>query len=291
MSHDDAGSAATLRQMMQSTSNLLLARWILKNLDWSGGNSDENGEFVASILEEHARQVRSALRPTPPTAKPEWSNGNRCDTCGAWCIDNCQSCGAPQCCPQCCRISSLEAARSVPVQNDIAARPMTVAYLGRRMGVRGGIDHQTLAWTPDELREKGYHDLEIVALLWGGAPQSETPAMPTGKVLVPWEPTSEMLNRGADAWRTVHENPSSLQGQALRVYLAMIAAAPSPSGVEERYPDGGRAKVPDVWPTQAMSERGLAVMRQSPMSEGGVNSVFLAMLAAAPSPSVNEERK
>ena len=63
--------------------------------------------------------------------------------------------------------------------------------------------------------------------------QSETPAMPTGKVLVPWEPTSEMLNRGADAWRTVHENPSSLQGQALRVYLAMIAAAPSPSGVEE----------------------------------------------------------
>ena len=47
------------------------------------------------------------------------------------------------------------------------------------------------------------------------------------------------------------------------------------------------AKVPDdavlvrLPITDAMSERGLAVMRQAPMSEGGVNSVFLAMLAVA----------
>ena len=39
---------------------------------------------------------------------PEWSNRDRCETCGAWCIDSCINCGAPQCCPQCCRISRLK---------------------------------------------------------------------------------------------------------------------------------------------------------------------------------------
>jgi len=34
----------------------------------------------------------------------------RCDECGADIIDNCQQCGAPQCCPQCCRIERLESA-------------------------------------------------------------------------------------------------------------------------------------------------------------------------------------
>lgn len=65
MSLSATDSGTTLREMMQSASTLLLARWILKNLDWSGGNSDENGEFVASILEEHARQVRAAVSERP----------------------------------------------------------------------------------------------------------------------------------------------------------------------------------------------------------------------------------
>ena len=34
-----------------------LARWILKNLDWSGGNSDRNEAFLAEMLLEHRRQI------------------------------------------------------------------------------------------------------------------------------------------------------------------------------------------------------------------------------------------
>jgi hypothetical protein len=33
----------------------------------------------------------------------------RCDECGANIVDNCHRCGAPQCCPQCCKIEQLEA--------------------------------------------------------------------------------------------------------------------------------------------------------------------------------------
>ena len=33
---------------------------------------------------------------------------NRCEHCGAKTIDNCLVCGAPQCCPACCRVSTLE---------------------------------------------------------------------------------------------------------------------------------------------------------------------------------------
>ena len=40
--------------------------------------------------------------------RPDWTNGVHCEHCGAWCIDNCLRCGAPQCCPQCCSISELE---------------------------------------------------------------------------------------------------------------------------------------------------------------------------------------
>jgi hypothetical protein len=47
---------ATLKGMCRAASTEMLARWILKNLDWSGGNSDENGQFLATILEEHRRQ-------------------------------------------------------------------------------------------------------------------------------------------------------------------------------------------------------------------------------------------
>jgi len=46
---------------------------------------------------------------------PEWSNGQRCESCGAWCIDKCVRCGAPQCCPQCCSINTERAARETHV--------------------------------------------------------------------------------------------------------------------------------------------------------------------------------
>jgi hypothetical protein len=31
-----------------------------------------------------------------------------CEHCGAWLVENCATCGAPNCCPQCCRITQLE---------------------------------------------------------------------------------------------------------------------------------------------------------------------------------------
>jgi len=43
--------------------------------------------------------------------RPCWSNGQRCESCGAWCIDDCVRCGAPQCCPQCCLIDTERVAR------------------------------------------------------------------------------------------------------------------------------------------------------------------------------------
>lgn len=33
---------------------------------------------------------------------------DRCDNCGADIIDKCPRCGAPQCCPQCCKIDELQ---------------------------------------------------------------------------------------------------------------------------------------------------------------------------------------
>lgn len=35
----------------------------------------------------------------------------KCPECGANTIGDCQVCGAPQCCPQCCRIAELKAER------------------------------------------------------------------------------------------------------------------------------------------------------------------------------------
>jgi len=72
-----------------------------------------------------------------------------------------------------------------------------------------------------------------------------------------------------------------------RIYQYRVSLRPETA-------QSGTAKVPEETVlvrlpiTDAMSKRGLAVMRQSPMSEGGVNSVFLAMLAAAPSQSGND---
>jgi len=55
---------------------------------------------------------------------PAYSNGTRCDICGAWCVDNCLRCGAPQCCPKCCHISRLqtELAQVKAERDQLAAR-------------------------------------------------------------------------------------------------------------------------------------------------------------------------
>lgn len=43
-------------------------------------------------------------------------NGEKCDHCGSECIDRCVICGAPQCCPVCCRESILQQEARPPSQ-------------------------------------------------------------------------------------------------------------------------------------------------------------------------------
>lgn len=47
------------KRVVSQASEEMLARWILKNLDWSGGNDDANGAFLTSILLEHRRQIEA----------------------------------------------------------------------------------------------------------------------------------------------------------------------------------------------------------------------------------------
>jgi hypothetical protein len=47
------------KRVVTQASEEMLARWILKNLDWTGGNDDNNGAFLTSILQEHRRQCFS----------------------------------------------------------------------------------------------------------------------------------------------------------------------------------------------------------------------------------------
>lgn len=53
------------KRVVAQASEEALARWILKNLDWSGGNDDANGAFLTSILLEHRRQSAVAEEKTP----------------------------------------------------------------------------------------------------------------------------------------------------------------------------------------------------------------------------------
>jgi hypothetical protein len=48
------------KRVVTQASEEMLARWILKNLDWSGGNDDANAAFLTSILLEHRRQCSNA---------------------------------------------------------------------------------------------------------------------------------------------------------------------------------------------------------------------------------------
>jgi hypothetical protein len=67
---------------------------------------------------------------------------NRCDACGAKIIDKCVCCGAPQCCPQCCRIDELE-------RELAAAKERNAIYNDNRR-----IDDREHAATIDALRER-----------------------------------------------------------------------------------------------------------------------------------------
>ena len=43
---------------------------------------------------------------------------NRCGECGALLINNCPYCGAPQCCPSCCKITRLET-EAIQLKTDV----------------------------------------------------------------------------------------------------------------------------------------------------------------------------
>lgn len=74
------------------------------------GDNAEDARGAPEVLASEVRKLRLALAGAVPELqqRPEWSNGGRCDHCGAWCINSCMVCGAPQCCPQCCKITEAE---------------------------------------------------------------------------------------------------------------------------------------------------------------------------------------
>lgn len=89
----------------------------------------ERDEFANSLCEvvqelEEAKQQVAALKAENERLKGECAElertqtalgqarANRCDHCGANInLNGCLVCGAPQCCPQCCRIDALQHVR------------------------------------------------------------------------------------------------------------------------------------------------------------------------------------
>ena len=65
------------KRVVTQASAEMLARWILKNLDWSGGNDEANGAFLTSILLEHRKQAS--------TPTPEARECKKCDYPNCYC--------------------------------------------------------------------------------------------------------------------------------------------------------------------------------------------------------------
>lgn len=67
--------------------------------------------------ENHSPELRTALRSAYADSFQSamirgWEEHQRakqehCEHCGAWLVEQCVTCGAPNCCPQCCRITHL----------------------------------------------------------------------------------------------------------------------------------------------------------------------------------------
>lgn len=104
------------------------ARKLIRHIDWQAARIAEltaKGDDVT-----YQRECFEALQAIPVefVQNDYWVNGvtrlaashavlnarltaataDRCDHCGARLVPNCQRCGAPTCCPQCCKISELE---------------------------------------------------------------------------------------------------------------------------------------------------------------------------------------
>lgn len=104
----------------------------------------------------------------------------RCDTCGANTIDGCVRCGAPQCCPQCCKIDDLERrlnSEDVAHTNTIDHRDTHEASINAICAALGMEEHDA-SWTshnnpPDraieyiEALRKEAEQLAVAKLLLG----------------------------------------------------------------------------------------------------------------------------
>ena len=77
------------------------ARYMAKQ--YKAGTFARGGEVKEHYLDTLANEIEKLYRVNAAL------QAGRCDTCGADIIDNCPRCGAPQCCPQCCKIEALQA--------------------------------------------------------------------------------------------------------------------------------------------------------------------------------------
>lgn len=64
---------------------------------------------------------------------------NRCDTCGANTIDGCTRCGAPQCCPQCCKIDEYERDQATSNEHRLMALKL-LSQCDNRLFLVGGFE-------------------------------------------------------------------------------------------------------------------------------------------------------
>jgi len=78
---------------------------------------------------------------------------NRCDACGAKIIDNCARCGAPQCCPQCCRIDWTEKVLEAANRERDALRAELETTKAALVSARGEVGNLRRSVGIDELNE------------------------------------------------------------------------------------------------------------------------------------------
>jgi len=124
-------------------------------------------------------RIDAAIRPGVQALYAKLQH-RRCDTCGANTIDGCVRCGAPQCCPQCCKIDDLERrlnSEDVAHTNTIDHRDTHEASINAICAALGMEEHDA-SWTshnnpPDraieyiEALRKEAEQLAVAKLLLG----------------------------------------------------------------------------------------------------------------------------
>lgn len=78
----------------------------------------------------------------------------RCDTCGANTIDGCMRCGAPQCCPQCCKIDDLTRQLGTMAVGHLDAADQSRERLAVAMSLLGQADNRLFLVGAVEIRRR-----------------------------------------------------------------------------------------------------------------------------------------